>query len=313
MSHSQNSRSLKEGLGLGLARLCAGIGLICIYVLMGFSLVAFVPQVSQSVARFACNSSLSVFSTDELVIMADATRSYALGNHSSEDLQLALTKLNESAKTRDPELYKQYASGENSTGSILRDAQKGSDEDIYPIAPPGGYDDEGDGTTESPVSKNKDAQANKKRPALKTQAPAVEENPSLYLTPDAVSHLDDVHRLTQGGLIVACILASLGGACLIYIARRRGRYAVATLMKVSSLVCLLGLIALVGWCVFGFDAAFTLFHHIAFPWGNWSFPIDSLLICMFPPLFWLCMGGLWAAATAIVALLFALLGKIWQK
>ena len=35
-----------------------------------------------------------------------------------------------------------------------------------------------------------------------------------------------------------------------------------------------------------FDAAFTLFHEIFFPGGNWAFPADSNLIRLYPEPFW---------------------------
>lgn len=39
--------------------------------------------------------------------------------------------------------------------------------------------------------------------------------------------------------------------------------------------------------VFLFEPVFILFHRIFFPQGNWSFPIDSTLIQLYPETFWL--------------------------
>ena len=40
-----------------------------------------------------------------------------------------------------------------------------------------------------------------------------------------------------------------------------------------------------------FDAAFELFHRIFFPGGNWDFPADSLLIRLYPYVFWQLSAG----------------------
>jgi uncharacterized membrane protein len=54
-----------------------------------------------------------------------------------------------------------------------------------------------------------------------------------------------------------------------------------------------------------FEAAFTLFHEIVFPGGNWAFSADSLLIRLYPEQFW----ELTAAALGILASLGALV--VW--
>jgi integral membrane protein (TIGR01906 family) len=54
-----------------------------------------------------------------------------------------------------------------------------------------------------------------------------------------------------------------------------------------------------------FDAAFTLFHEIFFPGGNWSFPATSNLIRLYPEPFW----ELSSAALAALAIVGSLV--VW--
>jgi uncharacterized membrane protein len=46
------------------------------------------------------------------------------------------------------------------------------------------------------------------------------------------------------------------------------------------------LVALGIFAALAFDTAFTLFHEIFFPGGNWAFPATSTLIRLYPTDFW---------------------------
>lgn len=45
---------------------------------------------------------------------------------------------------------------------------------------------------------------------------------------------------------------------------------------------------------------FTLFHLVLFPQGNWQFSSDSLLIQLFPPLFWFISAGVWLSGVITI-------------
>jgi uncharacterized membrane protein len=49
---------------------------------------------------------------------------------------------------------------------------------------------------------------------------------------------------------------------------------------------LVGLVVVGVLGVGGLVAAFSLFHEVFFPGGNWSFPADSNLIRLYPEPFW---------------------------
>lgn len=47
---------------------------------------------------------------------------------------------------------------------------------------------------------------------------------------------------------------------------------------------------LAAWVAIDFDGFFAQFHSLFFAAGTWTFSWDSLLICMYPPEFWVGMG-----------------------
>ena len=63
------------------------------------------------------------------------------------------------------------------------------------------------------------------------------------------------------------------------------------------------------WAAVDFNGFFGVFHAVLFPQGNWTFPADSLLICMLPLNFWVSMGALWLAVTVLACIIAMLLGK----
>ena len=77
--------------------------------------------------------------------------------------------------------------------------------------------------------------------------------------------------------------------------------------RMASWMCLV-LPVLVGFIVLvAFGPLFHLFHEILFPQGNWQFPSDSLLIQVFPQLFWVVSALFLLAFILIVGVLFRLL------
>ena len=50
-----------------------------------------------------------------------------------------------------------------------------------------------------------------------------------------------------------------------------------------------------------FNGFFAAFHSLFFANGTWTFSADSLLICMYPPDFWIGMGAVWLAATLVAS------------
>lgn len=62
-----------------------------------------------------------------------------------------------------------------------------------------------------------------------------------------------------------------------------------------------------------FDALFTLFHHFAFPHGNWQFPADSTLITLYPQSFFVSYTLAIALHAILIAAFFAKLSHTWDE
>jgi integral membrane protein (TIGR01906 family) len=116
------------------------------------------------------------------------------------------------------------------------------------------------------------------------------------------SHLRDARTVLYA--FAALVLASVAGL-IVAVARVRDRLALwrsvaagsATLAVIFVIVGLFFLVA--------FDAAFTLFHQVFFPGGNWAFdPREQRLVQLYPIPFWqltsAALGGLTVTGGAIV-------------
>ncbi len=62
------------------------------------------------------------------------------------------------------------------------------------------------------------------------------------------------------------------------------------------------------WTMLDFDGFFAAIHSLFFAAGTWTFPYDSLLICMYPQAFWMGMGAVWLATTAALSILSVVFG-----
>jgi integral membrane protein (TIGR01906 family) len=69
-----------------------------------------------------------------------------------------------------------------------------------------------------------------------------------------------------------------------------------------------GLVVPIPFLLFNFSNVFTKFHLIFFPQGNWQFPLDSLLIQLFPNQFFYDAVVLIILKTSIFSILLIILG-----
>lgn len=126
------------------------------------------------------------------------------------------------------------------------------------------------------------------------------------------SHLDDVRTVIVGASRLTWAL--LAGAVVWMVAARvRGgavRSTLADAMRAGGLGLLgaLMLAAVAGMA--DFDALFAGFHSMFFAQGTWQFYDSDLVIQLFPIGFWVLGGAVWAALTALAALVFALTGHL---
>jgi integral membrane protein (TIGR01906 family) len=103
---------------------------------------------------------------------------------------------------------------------------------------------------------------------------------NLNYTVNEASHLEDVKGVMK--VVDYCFYLSLVVVTFMITANKRKKEIIKKLFLyggVSSLI-FSGLTLL--FTLLSFNFAFTAFHKIFFPQGNWLFPIDSLLIQTFP-------------------------------
>jgi len=126
------------------------------------------------------------------------------------------------------------------------------------------------------------------------------------LEPSERSHMRDV-----GGVVRPLLLLEVGAlVVLLLVGRRlrrergrRGRLLLAGAAAIGVAAVALGL-----FFALAFDTAFTAFHLVFFPQGNWQFSADSNLIRLFPQALWFdaAIGaGLTIVAGAVIAALLA--------
>ena len=139
--------------------------------------------------------------------------------------------------------------------------------------------------------------------ALETAFDAASER--YVLTPDAVSHRDDVWWLLAA-VVAACVgctaTAFRGGKRLL------GRVLAGAGVSVLAVFALLA-----AWVAIDFDGFFAQFHSLFFAAGTWTFSWDSLLICMYPPEFWVGMGAIWLVVTVACCVVCITIGRLLRK
>ena len=129
------------------------------------------------------------------------------------------------------------------------------------------------------------------------------------LTEDALSHLDDCYALI-GGVIPWLVGIAVVALALIVGLIASGRRRFAGNVLFFSPIALAAFMAVCGaWAAVDFNGFFGVFHALLFPQGNWTFPADSLLICMLPLNFWVSMGALWLAVTVLACIIAMLIGR----
>ena len=148
-------------------------------------------------------------------------------------------------------------------------------------------------------------------PSLEEARAALEAADESYvLTPDAISHLDDVYYVVSVAypLLAACAVIAVCG--IVFLGARCGRRRVGGALAVSGGAVLALFAALAVWVAVDFNGFFAAFHSLFFAEGTWTFSWDSLLICMYPPEFWIGMGAVWLGVTVACCMLCIIVGAL---
>lgn len=133
------------------------------------------------------------------------------------------------------------------------------------------------------------------------------------LTPDAVSHLDDVFGVVQAAkwwLLAAVVAACVGCTATAF---RGGKRLLGRVLAGAGVSVLAVFALLAAWVAIDFDGFFTQFHSLFFAAGTWTFSWDSLLICMYPPEFWVGMGAIWLVVTVACCVVCITIGRLLRK
>lgn len=133
------------------------------------------------------------------------------------------------------------------------------------------------------------------------------------LTPDAVNHLDDVFGVVQAAkwwLLAAVVAACVGCTATAF---RGGKRLLGRVLAGAGVSVLAVFALLAAWVAIDFDGFFVQFHSLFFAAGTWTFSWDSLLICMYPPEFWVGMGAIWLVVTVACCVVCITIGRLLRK
>lgn len=147
--------------------------------------------------------------------------------------------------------------------------------------------------------------------ALETAFDAASER--YVLMPDAVSHLDDVFGVVQAAkwwLLAAVVAACVGCTATAF---RGGKRLLGRVLAGAGVSVLAVFALLAAWVAIDFDGFFAQFHSLFFAAGTWTFSWDSLLICMYPPEFWVGMGAIWLVVTVACCVVCITIGRLLRK
>ena len=133
------------------------------------------------------------------------------------------------------------------------------------------------------------------------------------LTPDAMSHLDDVYRVVSAAKPWLLFAVVASGVCCMAIACRAGKRCLGGVLIVAGGVVLAAFLACGVAIAVDFEGFFQLFHSLFFAAGTWEFSYDSLLICMYPENFWMGMGAIWLVVTLVCCILCLIFGKLLRR
>ncbi|MEP7166512.1 MAG: DUF1461 domain-containing protein [Candidatus Woesebacteria bacterium] len=128
----------------------------------------------------------------------------------------------------------------------------------------------------------------------------------IYFTKDEIAHLKDVSRLYTPISVTISLLA-LGAWPVLIVAVVDKIKLQSSFKRAAKTLGVLVIVLLL--CLALFPLFFETFHEVLFPQGNWSFPADSMLITIFPEIFWKLILSSLIGALGIFAALYWILGN----
>lgn len=247
------------------------------YIGVGFWACSELPFTTQALASAAINADNSPYTKDQLVSLASETRSFTVGDYGRSE-------------------YGAEGAADTLAGHVLDAAQEASGS---------GSPTEGLWSTQA-VDALEDAEtAASQMAAMDSLA---ETGQRYALDDDAVSHLNDVNAVLSVAFtpILGCVIIA---AFLLLVSDRMfsSKTPGTAMMWAGGFV--LGVLLILGvWAGLNFNGFFSALHSVFFAEGTWTFPVDSLLITMYPTQFWVGMGAVWIGVSALLAVLSLVAG-----
>lgn len=133
------------------------------------------------------------------------------------------------------------------------------------------------------------------------------------LSTDALSHLDDVFYVVQDARVWLRVICALALFLCIVCAFTGGKRRLGAVLTWTGWLVVGLFAALALWVAIDFNGFFAAFHSLFFAAGTWTFAWDSLLICMYPPNFWIGMGVVWLVVTVFLSIAAIFIGNHLRK
>lgn len=263
-----------------LIAIVAGVALAITLVAAGFVACAAFDTPTRMLSQAFSNDADSPYTKEELVVAAVAAKQYTIDDNDRYALYTAMDAIAQSAQ----------ADG--------RDIPEGLN--LYDVYIGASGDSQAAGSAEEDLI------------MAQYELSYADEEP-YALTPDAISHLDDVYNVIQQvrpWLCAAAVIAYIG---CIAVAFRGGRRSLGRVLTGAGAGVFAVFALLAAWVAIDFNGFFAAFHSLFFAAGTWTFSWDSLLICMYPPEFWVGMGAIWLAVTVAGCVVCLIIGKLLKN
>lgn len=239
------------------------------------------PITTQVLAGATCNTDKSPYAQDELISLAEATRDFTVDDYGRADV-----------------------GEEGARDALAREVLEAARVAADPASPTADRWSAPARATLASLGDNAGAEG------MQTLA---EVSQSYALDEAALSHLTDVNEVIARFTPSLLGIAVLAAFCLMATLRLFGARPVGRALLGAGAGVLAAFLLLGAWALAGFDGFFAAFHSLFFADGTWTFPSDSLLICMYPTAFWMGMGGVWLATSCALSILSGGLGLVMLR
>ncbi len=258
----------------------SGIALAVTLVAAGFVACAAFDLPTRMLSQAFSNDADSPYTKEELVVAAVAAKHYTINDNDRYALYTSMDAVAQSAQADGRTLPE---------GLNLYDTYITTSRDAQPVDP----------TEEDLI--------------MAEYGLSFAEEEPYALTPDALSHLDDVYDVIQQVKPWLCAAAVIAYVGCIAVAFRGGMRSLGRVLTGAGAGVFAVFALLAAWVAVDFNGFFAAFHSLFFAAGTWTFSWDSLLICMYPPEFWVGMGAIWLAVTVAGCVVCLIIGKLLKN